>query len=253
MPHRWRVPIAWSVLFVLYQSAEGVGDRWLHWFAVQASLMILCLLAAWPLSRWLGWRGYGAYALQWRPLRGWLWLAAGLLLATLAKTLAVAIGLHLGVYRSAGGELAWTPWSIATLGLLLAGTFVPSLAEDILTRGFWYRAAGIRWRRGWIFVICSSVLYVVNHLYRLALGPYEWLMLFCYGTAYATALWRSGSLWAALGLHWGWNLANGLLAYDTLDVRGGQLLSAVAHLGLLLIVLLLPAAPRVPAEPPAQA
>lgn len=240
MRYRWRAPLAFAGLFVLYQAAEGVGERWLHSFTVQAGLMIACLLAAWPASHWLGWKGYGAYALQWRPLRGWGWLAGGLALAILAKAVAVAIGLHLGVYASADGGLVWIHGSIGALGMLLASTVVASLSEDILTRGFPYRAAGIHWRRGWLFVACSSALYVFNHLYRLGLGPFEWLMLFCFGLAYATALWRSGSLWAALGLHWGWNLANGLLAVDTLDPHGSKLLSAGAHGVLLLVVLALP-------------
>lgn len=241
MPYRWRALLAFAALFVLYQAAEGVGERWLHSFAVQAGLMTACLFAAWPVSQWLGWKGYSAYALQWRPLRGWIWLAGGLALAVLAKALAVAVGLRLGVYTSADGGLVWLRGSAGALGTLLVSTVVPSLSEDILTRGFLYRAAGIRWRRGWLFVVCSSVLYVLNHVYRLGLGPLEWLMLFSFGLVYATALWRCGSLWAALGLHWGWNLANGLLAADTLDPHGSELLSAGAHGMLLLVVLALPA------------
>lgn len=241
MSHRWRAPLVFAALFLLYQSAEGIGDRWLHSFAVQASLMCACVLAAWPLSHWLGRKGYSAYALQWRPARGWVWLVGGLALAVLGKVVAVAVGLRLGVYTSNTGGLAWAHFSGGALAMLLLSTFVPSLAEDILTRGFWYRAAGIRWRRGAVFVMFSSALYVLNHIYRLERGPLEWGMLFCFGLAYATALWRSGSLWAAFGLHWGWNLANGWLAVDILDAPRSAMLSAVAHLAMLLVVLAMPA------------
>jgi hypothetical protein len=240
MPRPWRAPLAFAVLFVLYQSAEGVGARWLHDVVVQDCLMTASVLAAWPLSRWLGWKGYGAYALQRGPVRIWFWLAGALVLAVAAKALAVMVGLRLGVYASASGGLAWEGLSAGALAMLLVGTFVPSLAEDILTRGFWYRASGVRWRRGLVFVAFSSVLYVLNHIYRLERGPLEWAMLFCFGLAYAVALWRSGSLWAAVGLHWGWNLANGLLAVETLDPRRGAALSAVTHVIVLLIVLALP-------------
>ncbi|HEV2622519.1 MAG TPA: CPBP family intramembrane glutamic endopeptidase [Frateuria sp.] len=236
----WRAPLAFGVLFVLYQSAEGVGARWLRDVVVQDGLMIASVLAAWPLSRWLGWKGYGAYALRWAPVRVWFWLAGGLGLAVAGKALAVAVGLRLGVYASDSGGLVWNGFSAGALAMLLVGTFVPSLAEDILTRGFWYRAAGVHWRRGLVFVAFSSLMYVLNHIYRLERGPLEWAMLFCFGLAYATALWRSGTLWAAVGLHWGWNLANGLLAVDTLDPRRGAALSAIAHLGILLVVLVLP-------------
>uniref|UniRef100_UPI0030F3E071 CPBP family intramembrane glutamic endopeptidase n=1 Tax=Phenylobacterium sp. TaxID=1871053 RepID=UPI0030F3E071 len=123
---------------------------------------------------------------------------------------------------------------LAALPMLLLSTFVASLAEDILTRGFWYRAADIRWRGGVVFVLASSVIYVLNHIYRLGNGPVEWLVLFCFGVAYATALWRSGSLWVALGLHWGWNLGNGLvdawLPASIVDAHAASGLSIAAHL-----------------------
>ncbi len=66
-------------------------------------------------------------------------------------------------------------------------------------------------------------------------------MLFAFGLAYATALWRTGSLWAAVGLHWGWNLGNATLAIamptSTVDTAGGRVLSMAAHLLMLGIVL----------------
>ncbi len=94
-PYRRAVP-AFVLLFVLYQSAEGIGDLWLHSFPVQAALMVACVLAAGLLSYWHGFRWYGAYALQARP--HWLpWLAGGVLLAFAGKVAAVSVGLHLAV------------------------------------------------------------------------------------------------------------------------------------------------------------
>lgn len=237
-----RAGIVFALLFVLYQSAEGVGGRLLHSFAVQASLMLACVLVAWPLSRWLGYRGYGAYALDRAPA-SFAWLGAGLVVACAAKALAIGVGEQLGIYAATGTSFSVAGFAALGAGLpmLLLSTFVPSIAEDILARGFWYRAAGIRWRRGLAFVAFSAGYFVLNHIYRLDRGPTEWLMIFCMGLAYATALWRTGTLWAAVGLHWGWNLANGvldpLLPADTLDVHGGALLTAAVHL--LLVVLLL--------------
>ena len=245
-----RVARAWIVfalLFVLYQSAEGVGGRLLHSFAVQASLMLACVVVAWPLSRWLGYRGYGAYALDRAPA-SFAWLGAGLVLACAGKALAIGAGERLGIYAATGAS--FTAAGFAALGtalpMLLLSTFVPSIAEDILARGFWFRAAGIRWRRGFAFVAFSAGYFVLNHIYRLDRGPTEWLMIFCMGLAYATALWRTGTLWAAVGLHWGWNLANGvldpLLPADTLDAHGSNLLTAAVHVLLTLLLLAVPAA-----------
>lgn len=53
--------------------------------------------------------------------------------------------------------------------------------------------------------------------------------------------WRT--LWAAVGLHWGYNFANellGPLAVIT-DAEAGRWLTAAVHLGVLAMVLLIPA------------
>lgn len=62
-------------------------------------------------------------------------------------------------------------------------TFFPSVAEDIVTRGFLMRTLP-RLSRRWLFVVISAGVYVLSHIYRLANGPSEWLMLFCFGLAY---------------------------------------------------------------------
>lgn len=244
MTCRWRALLAFVLLWLLYQGAEGVGARWLHSFPVQAGLMLASVVVAWPLSRWLGYRGYAAYALTGGNGLRW-WLPGGLLLAVLTKFGTAWLGLHMGVY-TADAPLSASVFSVllAALPLLLLSTFVASLAEDILTRGFWYRAAGLRWRSGVVFVLVSSAIYVLNHIYRLGNGPLEWLLLFCFGLAYAAALWRSGSLWGAVGLHWGWNLGNGLLGavmpVSVTDAHAAAGLSVGAHLLMLLLVLTLP-------------
>lgn len=233
MGHRTRAAIAFVVLFALYQSAEGIGDRVLHSFAAQATLMTACVVAAWPLSRWLGHRGYGAWALDARK-RSLGWLGVGLVLALSAKAIALWIGVRMGIYVASPG-VAPQPAAVlvAALPMLLLSTFIPSIAEDILARGFWYRGAGIAWRRGIAFVAFSSLAYVANHIFRLDQGAAEWTMLACFGIAYATALWRTGTLWAAVGLHWGWNLGNhlgdALVPLDVAAPATSPLLSAAAH------------------------
>jgi len=236
---RRRVILGFLCLFLLYQSAEGVGQRLLHNFPVQAGLMLACVLMAWPISRWLGFRGMQAYSLSWRA-HAMTWLPPFLLLAIGLKAAALYGCQAIGVYAPDPDGMVANAMMLQALPMLLLSTFVPSISEDILTRGFPHRAAGIRWPRATAFVICSSLLYVLNHIYRLSLGPTEWLLLFVYGVTYATALWRTGSLWSAVGLHWGWNLGNELLAQvmptTTLSADGSRCLSAAAHLLMLAVV-----------------
>lgn len=237
----WRAALAFLILFLLYQSAEGIGQRLLGSFAVQAALMLFCLLAAWPVGRFLlGYRGYDAYALEWRS-RVPLWLFGGIALAGAAKLLAIGAGASLGYY--AVGPVPAAPDGLAIVSILalaLVSTFVPSIAEDIVTRGFWWRVPALR---GTAFVLVTSAIYVLNHVYRLGNGPVEWVMLFCFGLAYAVAVVRTGSLWAAVGVHWGWNLANALIG-SFLSVESlsdlTPMLSAIAHLLMAAVILALP-------------
>jgi hypothetical protein len=240
---------AFVILFALYQSAEGVGMLWLHSPALQAVLMIAALLAAWPVGRWLlGHRGYDAYALDLKP--GWARLVlVGILLAALARLAAVFWGLANGTFVFGPPPASLTPifWIGMVAGAALS-TFVASITEDILTRGFWLKASGVAWT-GSAFVLASSAIYLLNHIYRLGDGPLAWMRIFCFGLAYAAAAWRWKSLWAAVGLHWGWNLTNtlldGVVTIDAARPDGPPWLSAGAHLVLTAIVLLWPVQSRI--------
>jgi membrane protease YdiL (CAAX protease family) len=241
---RRRTALAFALLFVLYQAAEGIGARLLGSVSVQATFLLLMLLCAWPLGRWLGFRGYEAYALEWRRAAP-LMLVGGLALALLMKYVAVCVGMALNVYaaRAPQSTPAAAVSFLSSIPWVLVVTLVPSVAEDILTRGFLYRAARIRWQP-WMFVLASSGLYVLDHLYRLGQGPSEWATLFCFGLAYATSVVRTGSLWLAVGLHWGWNLANVLmgdiLPHDVVSTTWAPFLSAGAHLVIMAVLFAIP-------------
>ncbi|MBJ6762212.1 CPBP family intramembrane metalloprotease [Myxococcaceae bacterium JPH2] len=239
-PHRAWVALAFLVLFAAYEAPEGLGGRLLGNATLAAVLMVSFHAVAWGVGRGLGYRnGFHAYALEWRP-RALLPALAGMLVL---KPLSLFVGAALGWVRIQ--PLASPPQAstvaVAALGLLVT-TFVPSLAEDIVARGFWLRAWPVA-GRGVGYVLFSAACFVLTHVYRLGKGPMEWLMLFSLGLAFAAAAARTGSLWGAVGLHWGWNLANGGmdLVVDVTPVGGWMpVLSAVTGLVALGWVVLLP-------------
>jgi uncharacterized protein len=236
-----RLLAVFAILFVAYQLPEGLGMRLLHSVPLMAALSIGFLPLAWLCGRMLGFpRGLDAWYMARTP--GWLaLLVMCFVLAVLAKVLAVLGGASIGVYSV--GLTAGQGFDAVLLTALgmLPYTFFPSVAEDIVTRGFLLRALTMPGRH-WLFIVVSALLYVLNHIYRLSNGPLEWLMLFCFGLAYAAALRFSGSLWAAIGLHWGWNyagqLADRLAQVDAVVPGQGPLISSVAHLVLLGLVVL---------------
>ncbi|MBL8352110.1 MAG: CPBP family intramembrane metalloprotease [Burkholderiaceae bacterium] len=229
------------LLFAWYQAAEGVGVLWLNQPAIAAAIMLGFLPLAWIAARALGARPAVAYGLCWSG-RNAAWLAAGLALALAAKAISLAVGTALNiVVPAAAPPAAPAAWQAAgALGWLALATFVPSLAEDILARGFWSRLPAWHWSAPG-FVLSTSLVYTLNHVYRLKNGPAEWFMLFCFGLLYATAFWRSGTLWAAVGLHWGWNLAGQSIPLgwptEVVDPVSARLLSGLTHLAMLALVL----------------
>jgi uncharacterized protein len=234
-----RVIAVFTLLFVLYQASEFLQTRFAPGHVAGPALMLAMLLMAWPLGRWLGWRGYDAYALDLRAA-SLLLLLAGLAVAVAAKVLTLVVGKQLGILTAAG-QVAQV--SLPVVAVALITTFVPSVAEDILTRGILLRSLPAR-LGPWSFVLLSALVYTANHLWRFDWGWTEQFRLFCLGLAYAAAAWRWNTLWAAVALHWGWNLgsalADGMMPVDVVDVPGSRLVSAGAHLLLLALVLLLP-------------
>lgn len=238
----WRWILAFVVLFLAYQAPEGIGGRWLQNGNLAAGMMLVFLPIAWGVARWLGLGMGAAYALEWRARHG-TWLLSGFVLALAMKAIAIRVGLTAGIYAAAEPTTPLAPAAVlGTLAWLGLSTFVPSIAEDIVTRGFWARVPGWRWT-GPGLVVFTAVLYVLNHIYRLGNGPAEWLMLLCYGLAYGAALWRTGSLWAAVGLHWGWNFGGAALdlVWPTAMVAANlsRELSGASHLLMLALVLTL--------------
>ena len=236
---------AFLILLALYQAAEGVGGRLLHSDLTANLLMLSSVVAAPWVSHWLGWGWLGAYALDLKR-GGGLTVACGLVAAVAAKALALTFGAQLGVYSI--GEFsphADVAAAVVSVFVAILVTAVPSIAEDIITRGFWLRGAQIKWT-GATFVLVSSAIYLLNHVWRLGEGPIEWLRIFAFGLAYAAAAWRWQTLWAAFGLHWGWNLSNTLLdqfvQIDAASAQQSALISAAAHLLLTGIIIAWPKA-----------
>jgi len=157
------------------------------------------------------------------------------------------------VAQNARSVALWTSLATFVLTLMIWAAFDPAQGGfQLVEKSPWLPGLGISYHMGidgislW-FVLLSALLYTANHVWRFDWGPTEQLRLFCLGLAYAAAAWRWQTLWAAVALHWGWNLgsvlADAVMPVSVVDVSGFRLLSAGAHLLLLALVLLLPRRP----------
>ncbi|HJV41210.1 CPBP family intramembrane glutamic endopeptidase [Caulobacter sp.] len=235
-----RVLAGFALLFAVYQTAEGLQTVFAPGDPLGPVLMVASVLIAWPVGRWLGWRGYDAFGLDASPASlPLLW--GGMLLALLAKLASLSAGVGAGLIVPSASPPAGLTLATVALGALM--TFVPSVAEDIITRGFLLRALPVR-LGFWAYVLGSAALFTANHVWRFDWGVSEQVRLFCCGLAYGAAAWRWRTLWGAVALHWGWNFANALagasIPLEVRDAVEGRYLSAAVHLALFVVVLCLP-------------
>jgi membrane protease YdiL (CAAX protease family) len=224
-----RLLFAFLLVWLPYIAATGLQEGLGRSDAAGPVLMALALLLCWPAARLIGGRDPFALRLDRRVL---------LLFVT-----ALAIGISLQAARllvgSSSGALtielfAGPGLTLAIVATAAITTFVPSLAEDILTRGFPLFAAKPRIGSLLLLAGLSALIYTLNHLWRLSWGWPEQARLFAMGLAYALAALRFRTLWAAVGLHWGWNLALAMtpaaMKVEQVDQDADRLLGAALHL-----------------------
>ncbi|MBS1602332.1 MAG: CPBP family intramembrane metalloprotease [Bacteroidetes bacterium] len=217
--------LGFLLLFAVYHFPEFFDSFW-----IMAIFKIGFLAVAYLVARWQGWKGLGGYGLGLR--RGWyVKLAGGMVAGLVAFSIAVFVSMELGYenFRS------FAPFRIVAVRLpaLFVLTFFPSIAEDILTRGYLYGHLSKKMPR-WGWVVFSAGLYVLNHIWRLGEGLAVLSYLFAFGVLLAYAVWRSGSLWLALGIHWGANIAfeasRTFVVSDTVVAEAGNRVLALTWL-----------------------
>jgi len=109
--------------------------------------------------------------------------------------------------------LQWNEFSLAPSLLQIiiqtmifaAGTLLPSLAEDILTRAYLFAHRPQRLNKN-LFALVPALAFVLNHIFRL---PHTDVMvyLFILGSLLAWCLDYTRSLWLTFGIHWRSNIA----------------------------------------------
>jgi membrane protease YdiL (CAAX protease family) len=189
------------VLFAGYHGAEYMvlfRNNSLGFLAMQ----MLFLAIAFLVAKWQGYAGLSAWGLA-GGSRGLRNLGIGLLLGGILYASYFAISLTIGF--TAITAIPPAEKFLPAFLLFALGTFLSSLSEDILTRGYLFRQFH-RSTRGNALVLVSALIYVLNHIYRLKDGPMVWLYLFIIGVFLMLALVRTKNIWLTVGLHWSGNI-----------------------------------------------
>lgn len=185
------------MIFAVYHVPDLIARPWAAYAAMPLVIVVSDLVARAQHAP-----GLVAYGLA--RHRGWILnlvigTAVGIAFAAIAHAIAIA-----GGYERIVGIAAPDVW-LTGMPKIMIMTLVPSLAEDLLARGYLFRFLAPRLAPA-VWIVVSATVFVVNHLARLGDGPAILLYLFAIGLATAWALAFTGSLWATLGLHWGGNL-----------------------------------------------
>jgi uncharacterized protein len=167
---------------------------------VAVGVSFFFLAHAWGrLSGAGGLRGYGFFRHS-----GWgRNLALGFAAGFAFKGLAYGLEWALGGFRFEG-FIDLEPLAVL-LAQALFGMFLSSAMDDVLLRGYLFRhLSPFLSSRALIFV--TTALYILNHALYARMTLLNCALWAALGLAFALALARTGSLWLAIGLHWGGNV-----------------------------------------------
>ncbi len=193
--------IGFLILFLLYQLAEANGQDLLKVPGKPYSILLLFLLiipVAEMIARWQGDSGLSSYGMGLQT--GW-WqkYLLGLGLGLSVQTALEFAGIHLGIRQVTNLRFSWQGLIGGILWTLFTN-FPAAAGEDLLTRGYLWRF--MQSSPLLVFVLVSAAVYTLNHIIRLLTRPVtDWYHLPFLGLTLACALYQTGSLWFAIGLH----------------------------------------------------
>jgi hypothetical protein len=182
-------------------------------------------VAVWLSRRWLDRRSFASLGLECNR-QGALDLAVGVGLAGLMMALIFLVEWAFGWIRVDGFAWQMQPWS-ATLGelaILLLVFIAVGWYEELLTRGYWLQNLSEGLNRFWGVLISSSVFGLL-HATNPNASPIAVAWLVVAGLFFAYAYLATRSLWLPIGLHIGWNFAEGpIFGFPVSGTTSGSLI-----------------------------
>lgn len=131
-------------------------------------------------------------------------------------------------------------WAIMFLPLVLL-IFIQATAEELIFRGYLLQQLAIRFRSPFAWAILPAMLFGVLHAANApgVAGMYYMAITAITGITLAALVWRTGNLWAAVGMHLGVNVisltgvgAEGILSGTQLWLYPGEALMPLLQVDL---------------------
>ncbi len=195
-----KTSISFIVLFVFYHLAEYMilfKNHIAGFFIFQ----FLFFLSAWILGNWNQKNGLGFWMLSLSKFKIKYFLI-GLILGLILYAVPYIISLFLGIEI-----ISKIPTFVDILKASIPfsfGVLFSSFSEDILTRGTVFRLLNGKAKTASIIII-SSLLYLLNHIYRLNDGFETLTYIFLLGVLFVIPLIITKNLWITGFMHWSGN------------------------------------------------
>lgn len=197
------VLIGFAILFSVYHFPEVLQNHYQKPLILLFELsMLLFTIVAFIIGKQKfknGFRMYGLFGFRQHLGNLVKGLFIGIFISVLANLIPVWFG-----WNEMFVHFDWSQILVQSL-LFMVGTLLPSLAEDLLTRGYLKAFWPEKWNLNGL-ILLSAVVYVLNHIFRIN-KPDVMLYLFILGLFLMWAFIVTGSLWLTLGIHWGSNIA----------------------------------------------
>jgi len=122
------------------------------------------------------------------------------------------LALNVGLIAALGGAkpsfagITGSGWRLLANEAAFFLTF--AALEEFWFRGYPLRVLDESWRR-WGAIISTSIVFALLHLANPISNPLPLVNVAGAGVILALLYLQSGSLWLAIGFHWGWNFAEG--------------------------------------------
>lgn len=135
--------------------------------------------------------------------------------------------------------LEFGPWALTFLPL--AGlVFIQATAEELVFRGYLLQQLAVRFRSPFAWAVLPSLLFGLAHAGNSEEGALYYIAITATtGITLATLVWRTGSLWPAIGMHIGVNVmsltgvgAEGILSGTQLWLFPGDQMMVLLQLNL---------------------
>ena len=240
MRNRISIAVGFIILFFLYHIPEFFQRYYnspLLWL-LELGMLLMILVSYFIIKAQKG-EGFSAFGLfKFKEYKSNLF--KGLLIGIAFSVLANLISVWLN-WNRISIDISLKTIIIQTL-VFAIGTLLPSLAEDILTRGYLFAHWKNR-KSNLLFVFISALLFTLNHIFRLTHVDVM-IYIFILSIVLAWCLIYTGSLWLTLGIHWGTNIAYqffaNVITLKTLKETGldNYLLAACYLLALIVVMIL---------------